>query len=99
MLYFCLLEDIFKKTNLTCNNPNLMSIKNIIRNQKLEVITFCQTYNVYPALKEIFEKQLHSYSTNNMDTDDLFARTKLSNIDFKNPDDMSDGDESEDETF
>lgn len=99
MLYFCLLEDIFKKTNITCNDPNLMSIKNIIRNQKLEVITFCQTYNVYPSLKEIFEQQLHSYSDNNMDKNDLFARTKLSNIHFKNPDDISDSDEDEDETF
>ena len=99
MLYFCLLEDIFKKTNITCNDPNLISIKNIIRNQKLEVITFCQTYNIYPKLKDVFENQLINYSKDNINQYDLFSTTKLAMMKFKCPDDISDSDDSEGETF
>lgn len=64
MLYFCLLEETFKKTNIICNDQTLINHSNNVRNQKLDIITFCNTYNVYPDLKKLFENQINITNNN-----------------------------------
>ena len=95
MLFFCLLEDIWKKTNIICQDPSTIGIDNIIKNQKLDIITYCKTYNVYPELREISENQLKKYNKNTNTKDIMFIRTKLSNFEFGCPDDIVECEENE----
>ena len=95
LLFFALLEDLWKKCNIIQQDPKLIGIKNIIKNQKMDIITFCKTYNIYPELKKITEEHLQKYITdtdNNTDnnTDTMFIRYKMSTFNFSNPDDISD---------
>ena len=93
MLFFCLLEDVLKKTNIICQDPTIIGIDNIVKNQKLDIITYCKTYNIYPELHKISSQQLKKYNNNTNTKDIMFIRTKLSNFEFDNPDDMDDMDD------
>jgi predicted unusual protein kinase regulating ubiquinone biosynthesis (AarF/ABC1/UbiB family) len=95
MLFFCLLENILKKTNIICQDPSIIGIDNIVKNQKLDIITYCKTYNVYPELQNITENQLNRYNKNTNTKDIMFIRTKLSNFVFDNPDDIQEDNNDE----
>jgi len=97
MLFFCLLEDVWKKTNIICQDPTIIGIDNIVKNQKLDMITYCKTYNIYPELHKISTHQLVKYNKNTNTKDIMFIRTKLSNFEFSNPDDIDDIDDSDDD--
>ena len=89
IVFFCLVEDLWKKTNIICQDSSTIGIKNIIKNQKLDIISFCKTYNVYPKLQKTFENQLKTYFSNiNVKNEDLLNSCKLSKITFLNPDDL-----------
>jgi predicted unusual protein kinase regulating ubiquinone biosynthesis (AarF/ABC1/UbiB family) len=92
MLFFCLLEDVWKKTNIICQDPSTIGIDNIVKNQKLDIITLCKTYKIYPELQNISEYQLEKYNKNTVGNtkDIMFIRTKISDFIFDNPDDISD---------
>jgi predicted unusual protein kinase regulating ubiquinone biosynthesis (AarF/ABC1/UbiB family) len=93
MLFFCLLEDIWKQTNIICQDASIIGVDNIIKNQKLDIITYCKTYNVYPELLKITENQLLTYNANTKNV--MFIRTKLAKFEFSNPDDMLECDNAE----
>ena len=99
MLFFCLLEDVLKKTNIICQDPTIIGIDNIVKNQKLDIITYCKTYNIYPELHKISSQQLKKYNNNTNTKDIMFIRTKLSNFEFDNPDDMDDMDDMDDDKY
>ena len=96
ILFFCLFEELWKKCNIICQNPEKIGIHNIVKNQKMDVITFCDTYEIYPELKAIMKEQLKSYMNDTTRDLDMFIRYKMSNFEFSNPDDISD--DSEDDT-
>jgi predicted unusual protein kinase regulating ubiquinone biosynthesis (AarF/ABC1/UbiB family) len=90
MLFFCLLEDVWKNTNIICQDSSKIGVDNIVKNQKLDIISYCNTYNVYSELKNISKDQLKRYNKNTNTKDIMFIRTKLSNFVFGNPDDIID---------
>ena len=96
ILFFCLFEELWKKCNIICQNPEKIGIHNIVKNQKMDVITFCDTYEIYPELKAIMTEQLKSYMNDTTRDLDMFIRYKMSNFEFSNPDDISD--DSDDDT-
>jgi predicted unusual protein kinase regulating ubiquinone biosynthesis (AarF/ABC1/UbiB family) len=89
LVFFCLVEDLWKRTNIICQDASILDLKSILKNQKLDVISFCKTYNIYPKLQKIFEKQLKIYFNKNIiKNNELLNSYKLANIDFLNPDDI-----------
>lgn len=74
-----------------------ITIRNVVKSQKLDIIAFCNTYNIYPKLKNYFQSQLDNYVLDNVKGEELFVISKLSNIDFLNPDKLNDSDDSDDE--
>lgn len=104
LIFMCLIEDVFKKTNLFASNLNkkINAIK-IAKNQKLDIITFCKTLDVYPDLKIYLEEYLENLvkeetrqylqkkNENKLQERDqlkLFDISKLSGFNFSNPDDL-----------
>ena len=75
----------------------------IAKNQKLDIIAFCKSHNVYPKLQEYLEERLMSLIKEEKDiikekTEDnsledrdkirLFDTFELSNLKFLNPDEV-----------
>ena len=97
IIFLCLIEDIFKKTNIICQDNKIIGINGIIKNQKLDMLTFCKTYNCYTELIPILEEDLNyfqnkednSETSNNFKTN-MFDSYKLSNFNFSNPDELED---------
>ena len=103
-VFMCLIEDVFKKTNLLCINHNKkLNMFKIAKNQKLDIIAFCKSHNVYPKLQEYLEERLISLIKEEKDiikekTEDnsledrdkirLFDTFELSNLKFLNPDEV-----------
>ena len=91
ILFFCLVEDMWKKTNIMCLDISGtdLHISSIFKNQKIDVISFCKTYNIYPELVILLEKQLERYGK-----EEYFKKTepldiyKVSHLKFINPDDI-----------
>ena len=91
ILFFCLVEDMWKKTNIICQDitGTDLDISSIFKNQKLDVISFCKTYNIYPELVKLLEDQLERYGK-----EEYFKKTepldiyKVSHLTFLNPDDI-----------
>ena len=103
-VFMCLIEDVFKKTNLLCVNYNKkLNMFKISKNQKLDMIAFCKSHNVYPELQEYLENRLivltkeendtikKKIGNNELEERDkirLFDTSELSNITFLNPDEV-----------
>jgi len=91
ILFFCLVEDMWKKTNIMCQDltGTDLDISSIFKNQKLDVISFCKTYDIYPELVILLEEQLEKYGK-----EEYFKKTepldiyKISHLTFLNPDDI-----------
>ena len=100
----CLIEDIFKKTNLICiNDTGKVNTFKMAKNQKLDIIAFCKTHNVYPELLEYYEDEVKSIveienenikqkrangTLKDMDSVKLFNNYEISNLQLGNPDDI-----------
>jgi len=58
----CLLEEFFKKTDMVDrekNNPiNGVAMYDIINENALDIISFCQVKGCYPGVLEIFQKEM-----------------------------------------
>lgn len=89
LVFFCLVEDLWKRTNIICQDSSILDLESILKNQKLDVISFCKTYKIYPKLQQIFEKQLKIYfNKNTIKKNELLNSYKLANINFLNPDEI-----------
>lgn len=83
LIFITLVEDLLKKNNLISSKRVDTSINthfNTVRNNKLEMITFCKSKKCYLELKEYLEKRLDEEE--NIHNDDLFSRTYESGINF-----------------
>jgi predicted unusual protein kinase regulating ubiquinone biosynthesis (AarF/ABC1/UbiB family) len=104
LLFMCLIEDIFKKTNLICiNDCGRVNTFKLAKNQKLDVIAFCKTHNVYPDLLAYYESEVKSiveFENENIrgkkakgilkdkDSIKLFNNYEISNLQLGNPDEI-----------
>ena len=95
IVFMCLVEEIFKKTNIICQDFSKVGINSHIKSQKLDIITFCKTQNVYPELLKFKQEELKEFmkfERENMNNEDLkfkkselFDISKVSNFVFDNP--------------
>lgn len=61
IIFICLVEEIFKKTNIICQDYSKIGLNSFIKSQKLDTIAFCKTQNVYEKLLKIKEQELKEF--------------------------------------